>query len=111
MVIFKIFLMSGLTFFLKWTIIASLNKEFSPSFFLRDAAFLRIYSRSKGIVFYMWEETLDDLEVESQPRSLVFNLPFLKERIDHRFFRRHQQRSGPDHLDQIPFVPVLGRIP
>ena len=35
------------------------------------------------MVFYMWEETLDDLEVESQPRSLVFNLPFLKERIDH----------------------------
>ncbi|MGB8951697.1 MAG: glycosyltransferase [Candidatus Aminicenantales bacterium] len=30
----------------------------------------------------MWEEAIDDLEVESQPRSLIFNLPFLKERID-----------------------------
>jgi len=30
----------------------------------------------------MWEETLDDLDVEARPRSFVFNLPFLKERID-----------------------------
>jgi len=32
--------------------------------------------------FHMWEETLDDLDVESQPRSFIFNLPFLKDRID-----------------------------
>ena len=30
----------------------------------------------------MWEETFDELEGESRPRSLVFNIPFLKERID-----------------------------
>jgi len=30
----------------------------------------------------MWEETFDELEGESRPRSLFLNLPFLKERID-----------------------------
>jgi len=30
----------------------------------------------------MFEETLDDLDVESPPRRFVFNLPFLRERID-----------------------------
>jgi len=30
----------------------------------------------------MWEETLNDIDVESQPRSFIFNIPFLKERID-----------------------------
>jgi hyaluronan synthase len=30
----------------------------------------------------MWEEALEDMEVESQPRSFIFNIPFLKERID-----------------------------
>lgn len=30
----------------------------------------------------MWEETFDELEIESRPRGFVFNLPFLKARID-----------------------------
>jgi hyaluronan synthase len=30
----------------------------------------------------MWEETFDELEIESQSRGFVFNLPFLKARID-----------------------------
>ena len=30
----------------------------------------------------MWEKTLDDMEIECQPKSFLFNLPFLKERID-----------------------------
>jgi hyaluronan synthase len=30
----------------------------------------------------MWEETFDELDMESQPRSFIFNLPVLKERID-----------------------------
>lgn len=42
MVILKIFLMSGLTFFLKWTIIISLNNDISRLFFLKDSTFLRI---------------------------------------------------------------------
>lgn len=33
----------------------------------------------------MWEETFDDLELESQPRSFTFDLPFSKERIDSYF--------------------------
>jgi len=30
----------------------------------------------------MWEETFDELDMESQPRNFIFNLPVLKERID-----------------------------
>jgi len=30
----------------------------------------------------MWEETFDELDVESRPGSFIFNLPVLKERID-----------------------------
>jgi hyaluronan synthase len=30
----------------------------------------------------MWEETFDELDMESRPRSFLFNLPVLKERID-----------------------------
>ncbi|MFW6129501.1 MAG: glycosyltransferase family 2 protein [Candidatus Aminicenantaceae bacterium] len=30
----------------------------------------------------MWEETFDDIEFETQPKGLLFNLPFLKERVD-----------------------------
>jgi len=30
----------------------------------------------------MWEEILDDIEVEYKPKSFLFNLPFVKERID-----------------------------
>jgi hyaluronan synthase len=30
----------------------------------------------------MWEETFDELDMEGQPRSFIFNLPVLKERID-----------------------------
>lgn len=30
----------------------------------------------------MWEETLDELEIESPPRRSLFNIPFVKERID-----------------------------
>ena len=30
----------------------------------------------------MWEETFDELDIESQPRSFIFSLPILKERID-----------------------------
>jgi hyaluronan synthase len=30
----------------------------------------------------MWEETFDELDIESQPQSFIFNLPVLKERID-----------------------------
>lgn len=30
----------------------------------------------------MWEEAFDELDMEGQPRSFIFNLPVLKERID-----------------------------
>jgi len=30
----------------------------------------------------MWEETLDDIELESRSRSTLFNIPFLSEKID-----------------------------
>ncbi len=30
----------------------------------------------------MWEEALDDIELESQPKSTPFNIPFLSEKID-----------------------------
>ncbi len=33
----------------------------------------------------MWEETLDEIELESQPKSLAWNLPFLKARVDSFF--------------------------
>jgi len=51
MIILKIFLMSGLTFFLKWTIIFSLNNDIPRLFSLETLPFLRIYSRSKGTRF------------------------------------------------------------
>lgn len=30
----------------------------------------------------MWEEALDDIDLEAQPKSLQFNIPFVRERID-----------------------------
>lgn len=30
----------------------------------------------------MWEETLDDIDLEAQPKSFLFNHPFFKEKID-----------------------------
>lgn len=30
----------------------------------------------------MWEEALDDIDLETQPKSLQFNIPFVRERID-----------------------------
>jgi hyaluronan synthase len=30
----------------------------------------------------MWEETLDDLELESEPRGFLFSSPFIKDKID-----------------------------
>lgn len=33
----------------------------------------------------MWEETYDELELESRPRTLTFDIPFSKERIDSFF--------------------------
>jgi hyaluronan synthase len=30
----------------------------------------------------MWEETFDEIDFESQPKGFLFNLPFLKEKID-----------------------------